>query len=317
LKIIVLGNDGYSLSTLSKRTDPPKGCNLWREDGYVKFDIRDNRTSDSYVEIRRIFILSETNNLAFMGTSALDGLSCLIIEKSIAFNSNSTDFFLTEKLPFEDSSILWLQKGEEIVTLISLPKDYSLKPLVAVSTQLCVLLVDHSLLIVSQISASVSCDALIPLGSRCVCFCSSIGFHAPLSKIWYLSCLDKPYTTGSISTLGRPIKYGSLPLFLSMFPDRFHYLESINSDSVCEFPDERHFLAPIAVTKPALLLEPLVANALCLCDNPLLCAIDSDVVQGTLRSVIDRFGRRLSNVPHGECQGIGIQGALIFHAANF
>jgi len=224
---------------------------------------------------------------------------------------------LTEKLPFEDSSILWLQKGEEIITLISLPKDNSLKPLVAVSTQLRVLLVDHSLLIVSQISASVSCDALIPLGSRCVCFCSSIGFHVPSSQIRYLSCLDKPYTTGSISTLERPIKHGSLPLFLSMFPDRFHYLEGINSDSVCEFSDERHFLAPIAVTKPALLLEPLVANALCLCDNPLLCAIDSDVVQGTLRSVIERFGRRLSNVPHGECQGIGIQGTLIFHVAIF
>ncbi|MFN9983328.1 MAG: hypothetical protein ACK53Y_25600, partial [bacterium] len=71
------------------------------------------------------------------------------------------------------------------------------------------------------------------------------------------------------------------------------------------------------MTKPALLLEPLVANALCLCDNPLLCAIDSDVVQGTLRSVIERFGRRLSNVPHGECQGIGIQGTLIFHVAIF
>jgi hypothetical protein len=308
-KIIVLGKDGYSLYVLTKNTDSINGSILWLEGCLTKVELRDYRTSEAYLEARRIFVVPVSNKLAFMGTSNRDGLSCLIVGRG-TFDNCSSGHLLGKMLPCKDSSILWLQKGEEVVSLVSLPPDSTIKPLLAVSTQLRVLIVDHSLLIISQVSTSVTCDALIPLGSRCVCFCSSVNLHLPSSKIRYLSCLDEPHKTGIISTLEGQNRVGSSSLFLSMFPDRLHYVETISRDYVCESSDQDAFLVPIALTKPALLLQPLVANALCLCDDPKVCAVDNDDVQSTLRSVIDSFSRRLSNLPHGENQGIGVQGTV-------
>ena len=58
-------------------------------------------------------------------------------------------------------------------------------------------------------------------------------------------------------------------------------------------------LFPMPITHPlASLLEPLVSNALCKEDDQLL------------RKVIDRFGRKTTNLPHMENEGIGCSGEI-------
>ena len=84
---------------------------------------------------------------------------------------------------------------------------------------------------------------------------------------------------------------------LHLLPDRFIYLHSssgsLSKRSTIEFP--------IPITQPlASLLEPLIANAL---------SINNDAL---LRQVIDKFGRKLSNLPHLENEGIGCSGKTIY-----
>ena len=307
LKLIVIGRDGTSLYCLTKHRDSI----LWHEDGSVRLELQDHRNDESYVEARRIFVVStESVKLAFMGTSNYDGLSCVFFGQTIDFNYSSSEM-LSRMLPLKGCQALWLEKGEEVVSLVNLPSEKSTETnLLALSTQFRVLIIDCSLQIISQVSTSVSCDALMPIGSRCVCFCSSADYRGPsLSKIRYLCCLSEPYAVGVVATLDEHNHRGALPLFLSIFPDRLHYLFIYQGYNLCEKAKNRDsFLVANAATKPALLLEPLVANALCLCDDPLAIAAESDEVQITLRTVIDRFGRRLSNLPYTDDQGIGVQG---------
>ena len=65
--------------------------------------------------------------------------------------------------------------------------------------------------------------------------------------------------------------------------------------------DRNSFLLPTCITRPALLLEPIVANALCEADNP----GESTIL---LRAVIERFGRKVGSFPHGDDEGIGVNG---------
>ena len=139
-----------------------------------------------------------------------------------------------------------------------------------------ILSAQDSLSILAEVDVKLSCPSLSSLGSHTVAFGVS-------SSVMYLSCLGGRH--GVVANLSAP--EGCFPsnmLLAALRPDRCVYLTS-QSDLRVVGPGEEEdsFAAPIAKAKPVFLLEPLVANALCLGG--------SDTVQATLRTVIQRFGR--------------------------
>lgn len=83
---------------------------------------------------------------------------------------------------------------------------------------------------------------------------------------------------------------------LGIRPDRFLFNSNHNGTRLVE---RGHcFLLPFATTRPALLLEPMIANAM---------ATDwSDAAsQPFLRTVVEKFGRKLATMSHAEDEGVG------------
>jgi len=81
-----------------------------------------------------------------------------------------------------------------------------------------------------------------------------------------------------------------------------------------EHRDEHGFVTPLLRTRPLLPLEPLIANALCQYDpSPGTNASTCGVVQRTLRTIIERFGRKddasSSSFPRDGSGGTGTYGA--------
>jgi hypothetical protein len=68
--------------------------------------------------------------------------------------------------------------------------------------------------------------------------------------------------------------------------------------------NEHSFPLPTAITRPALLLEPMVANALRESDTP-------GEAKAIIRSVIERFGRKVAPFPHTNDEGIGSAGSCL------
>lgn len=89
---------------------------------------------------------------------------------------------------------------------------------------------------------------------------------------------------------------------MAMRPERFLYAQYHAGSRMVEQGENRDaFLLPTCITRPAMLLEPMVANALCEADNP----GESTIL---LRAVIERFGRKVGSFPHGDDEGIGVNG---------
>jgi hypothetical protein len=77
---------------------------------------------------------------------------------------------------------------------------------------------------------------------------------------------------------------------------------------VDKYEDENAFVAPLACTRPLLLLKPLIANALC---HDLACGTNAEIngnVQISLRTTIEKLGRKDMTFPHCDDEGIGTHG---------
>ena len=70
------------------------------------------------------------------------------------------------------------------------------------------------------------------------------------------------------------------------------------------------FLAPIPPTRPAFLLEPLIASALSQSGGVGTDISENDTIQILLRTLLERFGRKTSSFPHSENEGTGGLGEL-------
>lgn len=90
---------------------------------------------------------------------------------------------------------------------------------------------------------------------------------------------------------------------MAVRPERFLYARYHAGIRLVEHSEnENSFIIPNLLTRPAMLLEPMVANALCEADNP----GESTIL---LRAVIERFGRKVGSFPHGDDEGIGVNGS--------
>jgi hypothetical protein len=106
-----------------------------------------------------------------------------------------------------------------------------------------------------------------------------------------------------LATLPSPHAGHDVYQLTAVRPDRFCYTNTSSAVRLVEQGESAHkFLLPTAITRPALLLEPMVANALCESDSP-------DESTSVLRTIIERFGRKVASFPHGDDEGIGATGS--------
>jgi hypothetical protein len=140
---------------------------------------------------------------------------------------------------------------------------------------------------------------LVPMGSYTVAYCSH-GDH----KVRYLSGLpDRIGRSGIIASISVPIPSYYTIFLVAIRPDRFIYNSFHNGTRLVERGQSTNsFLLPLAITRPALLLEPMVANAIASGGN-------ETAAQPFLRTIFEKFGRKVATMSHGEGEGIGNYGA--------
>ena len=76
---------------------------------------------------------------------------------------------------------------------------------------------------------------------------------------------------------------------LAVRPDRLLYLSfHCSSRMIDTIDDENKIRVPVPSTKPAFLLEPMIANALCQSKSDEFDLADNSQMQGLLREIIEK-----------------------------
>lgn len=294
-RALVLGRDGSTISLCQRAQTGWSTGASFRPILGVKSD-------DNYIEAQRIFVVSSDGKygLVVLGRRFSDDRACCLRGPMASIDQfseyNWTDL-LPEMAPSEPC--LWLQEEEELISLVTLPGRPGSQQKLAVATSARVLILNMNLGVVAKSKVSLASGALAPLGSSTVSFCSSE------AKVQYLTCLQGRLSFGNLSNLPMPrFGYGS-HLLLAVRPDRVLLINWHSGSTLAEHKDDPDcFMLPTAVTKPAILLEPLVANAIC----EVAKSAESAVI---LRGVIEKFGRKVASITHGDDEGVGNRGAGI------
>ena len=256
---------------------------------------------ENFVEFRQ-FLLSRFQNrlslLVIASTSGSHGKYCLIAGQQV----DEEDLVWSSLLPnLKEDPILWLEECEQVSLVIPLPNEGSKRGGLGVATTLRVLILSADLNIMAEIDDTPPPGSLVPLGSYTVAYCS----HGD-NKLRYLSGLPGIGRSGVIASLSAPVPSYCTSWLLGIRPDRFLLLPYHSGTRLVERGQSANsILLPTAVTRPALLLEPMVANAIATADG------DEDTAISFLRNVFEKFGRKIATMSHDEGEGIGNYGAGI------
>mmetsp|Transcript_9082 Transcript_9082/g.13252 ORF Transcript_9082/g.13252 Transcript_9082/m.13252 type:complete len:2301 (+) Transcript_9082:206-7108(+) len=307
-KLLVLGADGTMIYMLRRKsvTISPSEENGDRSENTTKEFFEDGMpyrpllgfdNDDTYIDCRRILIVSSAADigLVVIAKRISDCKVCLVAGK--CQGSIEEDKDVAQAIPHIQDACLWLHKSEEVLNLRELPQYEEGRHCLAVATQSRVILVNSTRLnIRAQVKFQLASSSLAPIGSHTVAFISCD------NKLRYLCCLDGKFRKGIIATLPVPISGHAAYALMTVRPERFLYARYHAGIRLVEHNEnENSFPIPTCITRPAMLLEPMVANALCEADNP----GESTIL---LRAVIERFGRKVGSFPHGEDEGIGVNG---------
>lgn len=292
VRILMLSRNGGSLSSYTFDS----GSKKWRKEGTSR-PMLGVEPDSKYVDALRLFCISyeSTHSLIVVGRKLSDG-KCCIVGGPTGDAAKINDEAWTKLLPeMSVQPYLVLDDGEEVYSLVAMPYEQTTGVKLAIATSTRVMLVNGNLDVLSEISTVISSGSLAPIGSSAVSFASNDW------KIRYLCCLEGELRSGVLATLPSPkCGYGS-NLLVAIRPDRFLYSSWHNGASLIECNDDPEvFQLPTAVTRPALLLEPLVANA-----------VFEDGKRGEsalIRGVIEKFGRKVASITHGDEEGIGNRG---------
>lgn len=202
----------------------------------------------------------------------------------------------------QEDPLLWLDEKEEVCLIVPLPWEQSIRGGIAVASTKRILILSPNLEVLAQVNVSLPPASLVPMGSFTVAYCSQDD-HA----IQYLSGVPSSFgASGLIASLPLPRHSYCPHLLLAVRPDRFVYTAYHNGSRLVERGESTGvFMLPSATTRPALLLEPMIANAIATGGGP------DAATQPFLRSVIEKFGRKVATMTHGEDEGIGNWGAGI------
>jgi hypothetical protein len=250
-----------------------------------------------YVECRRVYCYcgATTVGLVATATKLRDNRMCVIGGDLCS----EGDLRAEEWSPLLPNLITgracWLKPNEEIFSIVGLEGDDSGYRNFGMSTSQRVIILSSAMEISADTRACVSSPALAPLGAFAVGFLSQ-------GKFCYLCCLDGRFMSGTVATLAHGGHGSDHCCLLAVRPDRIvvsHWHHGVRLAENGQRIDS--FVLPAASTRPVLLLEPMVANAVC---------VGGKQSQSTqvLRVVVEKFGRKIASLTHGEDEGIGNKG---------
>jgi hypothetical protein len=290
---VILSKDGGSLAWFTWDAHS-KSCNL----GSVYRPIVGIETDDNYVACRRVlaFCGPTAVGLVVVGGRARDGRACLVSGDMCQLSDLSPNGW-SQLLPnIVSGRCLWLQEQEEVFTIIGLQGDADGYRNFGIATSDRVVIVSSGMEVSAERRVTVSSCGLAPLGSFAMAYCAG-------EKIFSLSCLDGQLATGAIATMALP-KYGHAYMtLLAVRPDRLIVGLTHNGIRCVDVGHNPNiFLLPAPTTRAALLLEAMIANAICVGGK----RSESTAI---LRVVIEKFGRKVGSITHGDDEGIGSLGA--------
>ena len=247
-----------------------------------------------YVECKRIDLFADGSKLALavLGRRARDDRFCFVVG-DVCDLTDATAESWSKLLPnIVSGRSAWLDEKENVLSIVGLQGDGSGYRNFALATSTRVIILSSALTVAAESRRRVTSGNLAPLGSFAVCFSSE-------AKVCYLCCLDGDFSGSGIASL----RQKCCSALVAVRPDRLIFSPFPSCSSLPEPGDSPDaFVLPAPNTRPALLLEPMVANAIC---------VGGKQKQSTqvLRSVIEKFGRKVASLTHGEKEGIGQSGA--------
>jgi len=252
-------------------------------------------SNDVNLAVERVMVASD--QILLLCSRKADGRQCLFLGGTLeSLERNKSEFLVRKK-----TSKFWLNESELFLSMIQLPTDNDdTISIVAISTtaRVIILSLGLKLRVLSQCSASVTCDNLAQIGSQTVAFLENCDAGQRLS---YLSAFSGN-TVGVISNMSSG--WAQSLLLVALRPDRIIYLTTQNSSSRIWSYDDDSISIPLILTRPLLLLEPLVTNA---CGQ----SRSTDERNHLLRTIFEKFGPKKISNPHQENEGIGTFGAGI------
>ncbi len=303
-RALVVSPNGGSVSLWKRNKVTNNLASPWKKDSSIKPSRPilgvDPKNEESYLELRQYILTSFKDQFSMVAVaSGSDNKFCLIAGSFV----NEEDLEdLSKALPnMKENPVLWLEEREQITLVVPLPSEGSIKGALGVATTQRILIVSPDLEILAAVDGEIPPGSLVPMGS------STVAFFSPKDhKLRYLSGLSKQFgRSGVIANFPNLIPSYYSPLLMGIRPDRFLYTVQQNGTRLVERGQSGlSFLLPLATTRPALLLEPMLANAIA-------TGGDDAGSQVFLKTVLEKFGRKVSTMSHSENEGIGNSGAGI------
>eukprot|EP00554_Chaetoceros_debilis_P010300 CAMPEP_0194106814 /NCGR_PEP_ID=MMETSP0150-20130528/6783_1 /TAXON_ID=122233 /ORGANISM="Chaetoceros debilis, Strain MM31A-1" /LENGTH=2377 /DNA_ID=CAMNT_0038795057 /DNA_START=138 /DNA_END=7274 /DNA_ORIENTATION=- len=289
-KIIVLEQDGKWLQQCSLANIEKDLLNQTNRSRIFN----EGSVNDVRLRVRRLLIFEDA--IVFLAYRKTDGNACLFLSRKMNFEANSHSL-ISKKL-----QKIWLEQGEEILSMIALPRSSSaVNMAVGTTNRVIIISVGFTLQIISEVRSKLTCPTLSPIGSFCVAFVEDC-MQSGTCMLRYLSCL-RSKESALICSLPRYMGYQVPYLLLGLRPDRILYVphQSIWNNAG---GGEQYLSLQRPATKPFLSLEPLVANAL---SQEKIKTNESS--QQLLLTILKKFGPKLNPNPHNESEGLGTAGA--------
>lgn len=253
-----------------------------------------------YVHTERIKLYTEDSKLSLivLGRRLRDSQYCFVAgDICDTEDSFSTDW--SKLLPnLISGRSAWLHSGENVFDFVGLQGDGSGYRNFALSTSSRVLILSSALIVVAEANRCTATSTLAPIGSFAVCFSTDY-------NVRYICCMDKGLSSGTIVSLPQTRFRSECNILIAIRPDRMLFCPCQSVVSLAEFGQSHEkFCLQTAVTRPVMLLEPMVANAICTNGK-------QNTYNPVLRVVVEKFGRKVTSTSHGENEGIGPYGAGI------
>jgi hypothetical protein len=300
---LIVSQNGGSIQLWQRKPNSTTKTNWQQAIGMACRPILGVKETDEteYVECRRLLLQEFQDQVGLIAVASKgNGTSCLISGGL----QPSDGLVWSSMLPnIEEDPVLWLNtqnnEQEKISMLLQLPSEQSIRGGVAVVTNERIMIVSHDMKILAQETVRSPPSSIVAIGSFTVVYCSHEDY-----KIRYLSGLtDSCGRSGMIAAFPLPRHSYCPHWLLAVRPDRFVYSPwHCGAQMIERGQSSNLFMFPTSITRPALLLEPMIANA--------LATGGKDT--GTMpffRTVVEKFGRKVATMTHGEGEGIGNFGA--------
>lgn len=253
-----------------------------------------------YVDCRRIVLFSDgpTQNLIILGKRLRDNRACFVAGDICGVANFSSDEWSMLLPNIVSGRSAWLDEGEDVFSIVGLQGDGTGYRNFALTTSARVLILSSELSVAAEDRTYLANSSLSPLGSFAVCFSSG-------DNVQYLCCLEGRLSRGSIAACAQSRHGRENNILIAVRPDRVIFCPAQSRLTFSELgQDVDAIYLPVSSTRAAMLLEPMVANAVCVSGK----RSQSHTV---LRTVIEKFGRKVSSISHGDNEGIGPYGAGI------